>query len=818
MRKNNSILLDGDWSLIYVENKKLRTEKPEVATIEALEKTGYNKIPAKVPGNFERDLFRAGVIEDPYFAGNAIKYQRLENMHMFYYRTFELDREPSGEMKLHFEGIDTAAEIFVNGKLIAETENMLIPHTFDIVDDLVKGTNEIIVHIIPACIASRKYTMDAGTRVHGILTPTVFMRKSPHMFGWDIMVRLVSGGIWRSVWIETLPENRIDDVFAFAPFTDHETKTAEICTYVNTTLSEDDWKEYSLVFRGECGDHVFEDEVVHLSHTSCCRNIPIKDVKLWWPRNYGEQNMYDFTVKLLHLGKVVDEQTVRLGIRTTELERTDTTDEAGSGEFVFRINGKKVFVVGTNWVPADAMHSFDETRTPEILPMLDELGCNMIRIWGGNVYESDYLYNWCDEHGVMIWQDFIMGCALYPQDEEFKSRLFEEASIAVKRLRNHASIVLWAGDNECDEAYFWSTKPHHMSPTKNYLTRRLLPAVLRLHDQSRPFLPSSPYLSEEIVRTNKRYTASELHLWGPRDYFKSEFYKKSICHFVSETVYQGCPTPHSIARWARPELVWPWYDEKEVKPADGVHWDRNTVRPNQDWMAHATCSALDGTSPDEFRIVVTANQVITLFGREPDDLYTFARQSQISQAEAKKYYIERFRVTKWRRTGILWWNLIDGWPQVSDAIVDYYGTKKIAYHYLKRCQERLCLIFDEPENGQLPLYVANDYQEDKTVKYKVTDVESGEVIVESVVTAKADSVTHAWNKDMIEGEKRFYLIEWEMDGKKYKNHYFTNIIDIDYDYYASCMKKVGFWDEFEGFGEEHPKRSAELPYVFDKKF
>ena len=211
-----------------------------------------------------------------------------------------------------------------------------------------------------------------------------------------------------------------------------------------------------------------------------------------------------------------------------------------------------------------------------------------------------------------------------------------------------------------------------------------------------------------------------------------------------------------------------------------------------------------------------ANQVITLFGGEPDNIDDFAYMSQISQAEAKKYFIERFRATKWRRTGIIWWNLIDGWPQISDAVVDYYGVKKLAYHYIKRSQVPVCFIFDEPKDGQLPLVVTNDLQEDKKVRFKVTDLTNDEVLIDSIVTAKADNVTKVWNKDMCDGEKRFYLIEWEYDGIKGKNHYFTNIRDIDYKYYVDCMKKAGFYDEFEGFGETHKVKSEPLPYVFDK--
>ncbi len=811
---NNKILLDGSWSLIYVENKKLRTEKPTVSTIASLEAAGYEKIPAIVPGNIERDLFRAGVIEDPYFGDNAIKYQWIEKLHMFYYRTFTLQKKIAEEINLHFEGIDTAAEIFLNGEKIGETENMLISLTFEVADKLVEGENELIVHIIPACIAARKYAIAPGTRASAHHTCGISFRKAPHMYGWDIMARLVSGGIWKSVTLEQMADDRIDDVYIYTAGLDLANKKAALSVNFNCHLSGDDPKEYSVRFTGVCGDSVLENTVKRLWHTSETFTFNVSNVKFWWPHNYGEPNIYNYKVELLHLGKVVAEYNTRIGIRMVDLDRTDITDENGSGEFVFRVNGKKIFAMGTNWVPVDAMHSFDAERLPAIMPMLEDTGCNIIRIWGGNVYENDMLYDYCDDHGIMIWQDFIMGCALYPQDEEFKARLFDEATVAVKRLRRHPSIVLWAGDNECDEAFFWSDKLPFVVPSQNANTRVVLPGVLRINDPARPYLPSSPYLSDEIVNTGKGYYASENHLWGPRDYFKGKFYGTSVCHFASETGYHGCNSPDSIKRFIGEEYLWPWTNAE--RPPRGVLWNNEQVLANPHWLAHATCAVTDGSDGDRYRIPLMSNQVITLFGEAPEDINTFAYQSQISQAEAKKFFIERFRASKWRRTGIIWWNLIDGWPQISDAVVDYYGCKKLAYHYIKRSQNPLCFIFAEPEDGMLPLRVVNDLQEDKKVNFKVTDLTNDEVLIDSTVLAKADSVTPIWNKDMIEGEKRFYLIEWELDGVRYKNHYFTNIIDIDYDYYVSCMKKADFWNEFEGFGNEHPRKSPDLPYVFTK--
>jgi beta-mannosidase len=193
------------------------------------------------------------------------------------------------------------------------------------------------------------------------------------------------------------------------------------------------------------------------------------------------------------------------------------------------------------------------------------------------------------------------------------------------------------------------------------------------------------------------------------------------------------------------------------------------------------------------------NQVTTLFGNTvPNTLADFAKASQISQAEAKKYFIERFRVTKWRRTGIIWWNLIDGWPQFSDAVVDYYYVKKLAYQYIKRSQNPICLIFDEPKENVLTLHAVNEFTRDYSLSYTVTDLTTGKTVVAGEAVAKAESSRPICHVEIAEGEKHFYFIEWKIDGKTYSNHYMTNIKDIDYAEYLGYIEKCGY-AQFEGF-------------------
>ena len=774
------IPLDGaDWKLSYVENSRLLADGNDgCGTIAAIEAAGYPTVDAVVPGNFELDLFRAGVIEEPYFGTNPIRLQRLECMHMFYYRRFTAGAAGARqETFLVFEGLDTAAEVWLNGVKLAAVCNMLIEHELPADGVLRAGENELVVHIRPAAIEARRYEQAPLYSALPYNYDSLYLRKAASMYGWDIMPRFVSGGIWRGVSVVRKPKERIEDVFAYTTRADVERGRADTAFWFSLKSDADLLNGCTLTVEGMCGESRFSAET-RVWFTAGTLRASVEGCRFWWPRNSGRAELYDVTVTLRRDGTVVDQAMLRMGVRTVALDRTSTTDAAGNGEFCFRINGKRIFAMGTNWVPVDAFHSNDVNRLPEILPMLSDLGCNIVRCWGGNVYEHESFFDYCDENGIMVWQDFAMGCAIYPQDRRFLEMLEPEIVGVVRKYRNHPALVLWAGDNECDQAYSWGGL--RLNPNDNRITRGLIPALLNAHDFTRPYLPSSPYIDGEAFRSGK--PISEDHLWGPRDYFKGKYYTSSVCHFASETGYHGCPSVDSLKRFISPEQLWPWSEDGDGK------------RAKPDWLAHAASMELSDRGAYAYRIGLMARQVKTLLGYEPETLEEFVAASQISQAEAKKYFIERFRIGKWRRTGIIWWNLIDGWPQISDAVVDYYYDRKLAYDYIKRSQQPVCLMFDEPDaDGQAWLYAVNDTPEERRLDYRISDALTGEVLIEAAGTAEADASRRLRRLPVKADEQRFYLIEWTLsDGTSGKNHYMTGLLNIELGSYREALKRCGF--------------------------
>ena len=783
LMKTDSI---SKWKLAFIENEKLNLSGIEYTTADEVLKSGMKVIEASVPGNFELDFMREGLLEDVYVGTHSVDTQRLENLHFYYFADFEVEDVPGCNRVLCFEGIDTVAEIFVDGKKLGFVENMHHAHRFNI-NSLESGKHSVLVHIIPVCIYARQFDIPAMCFGLKYNHDGIEVRKSGSMFGWDIMPRLVSAGLWKPVSIEYVKKARIKDPFVYAErfYSGHD--VAIMVATFRIESDKDFISDYEVVITGKCGESKFEQRWRPFNASNKV-TFELGYPKLWWPKNYGEQNLYDIEMTLYYKGDECDKVNFRTGIRSVWLKRTSCSGE--DGEFCFIINGKRIFVNGTNWVPTDAFPSRHDEYTLRGLEFANDLGCNMIRCWGGNTYPSHLFYDYCDEHGIMVWQDFSLGCGHYPDDDRLCGLVKEEVKQVVIERRNHPSLVLWAGDNECDcfVVYNWemhlteNDRPANINPNYNKLTRDVILKELRNHDAARPYLPSSPFIDDVAYLKGM---PSEDHLWGPRDFFKGQFYGTAECHFASEIGYHGCPSPKSIERFIT----------KENLPNKSI----NEIKTNPEWLIHSagieTC--VEG-NPYAYRNGLMISQVERIFGKASDDLSEFARQSQISQAEAKKFFIEMFRVQKWNKTGILWWNVIDGWPQVSDAIIDWYGTRKLAYHYIKRSQAPLCFMFKEPEDGELTLIATNESRICEEGAYKVTSMVDGKLVLEGSFKLEPDGKAEVAR--LKEKKNDFYLIEWSFSGGKGKNHYVTTIGDgWTYEKYKECMQKAGFYDEFEGF-------------------
>lgn len=734
-----SISLNGDWTLYYAPEKG---GKPDCYTPSLVEQ--WPCVPARVPGNVELELVRAGVERDPFYGENLTDFAPYEYYQWVYVRTFDVPADLDGEQQLlRFDGLDTFADVYLNDVWIGSAANMLIEHTFDVTGQVRRGArNQLAVHLHAAMNRARGRAYPVALRGTGHRNEICWLRKAPHSFGWDIAPRLVSAGLWRGVSLVGCGRTRLTETYYATPELTPEGDIWLQYAYRFTT-DHDTLEGFRVRVVGSCGDEVFMDEqAAHF--VSANHALRIRAPKLWWPAGYGGQPLYTMRMELLYHGQLVDRIVERIGLRTLRLERRFTP---GDQAFQLFVNDTRIFAKGTNWVPLDALHSRDADRLNQAHALCVEAGCNMVRCWGGNVYEDHAFFDLCDQTGILVWQDFAMGNTNYPQTEDFAAMLEQELGSVIRKLRNHPSLALWSGDNEVDFKNMGYQYPAYAS-RYNRVAQELLPRLVQAHDPYRVLIPSSPEVPDGFTTDN----VPEQHTWGARAWYKDDFYKHAAARFISEAGYHGCPAPSSLRRFLPPEQLWPL--------------------DNRAWAMHST---------EDVRIEPTLNgrnelmrnQVRLLFGEAPDTLEDFALLSQISQAEALKFFIERSRAKKWERTGILWWNMLDCWPQISDAAVDYYFTKKLAFSYVKRAQRPVLLFVGELEGWEYPLLFSNDTRAEAAVEYTVTDGDTERLLASGRLRVPAGENRTAGALRLPAGEQRLLLLRWTVGGVEYGNHYIT---------------------------------------------
>jgi len=715
---NRRTSLNGTWSLMYGPDSDRGPSRPA-----DLSASGFPEIAARVPGNTVLDLMNAGVIGDVSVGNRIYDYLPYESYQWWYRRTFDTPAHGADDrIELVCGGLDTIAEVFVNGRLVGQSANMMIAHRFDITDAVHAdgASNDLAIRLRSSVREGRKYTPDLMEWSFPSNWEGQNVRKAPHTFGWDILPRLMTEGIWRDIAIEVLPPTRWRDVAFITTEVDPAKHSARALIFWD--FATDREAVGALTVRAtlsRAGHVVYQNQWHALAHTGRTPML-LNDVHLWWPRGSGEASLYDFALELIdESGRTLDVRAMRVGLRTIQLVRTEiTTPDAG--EFVFVVNGEKVYVRGTNWVPLDSIHSRDANHLSHTIAMACDLNCNMVRCWGGNVYEDHAFFDACDESGLMVWQDFALACHVPPQTDAFAEKMRIEAESVVRKLRSHASLAVWCGNNEIDEMMPYSI------PVRGYherTSRQVLADVTRRMDPWRSYLPSSPYRSEELERQGRPELKPEDHLWGPRGDFKASFYTQSPAHFVSEIGYHGCPELASLQQMMDAEFVWPWQN-------------------NDQWLTKST-RAKPGDSNYDYRIALMASQIRVLFGDVPTDRDDFIFASQITQAEANKFFIERWRMGKWHRTGMIWWNLRDGWPIISDAVVDYYNRRKLAYDVIKRVQTTVCAMMGEagePTAGQHVLRVVNDARVGHKGRVTVRNIDDNHLLLEGTFHVAANSV------------------------------------------------------------------------------
>ncbi len=629
-------------------------------------------LPAQVPGHVHLDLMRLGLIPDPFERMYERAVQWVDETDWVYERTFTVAQ---GELEgarhlLRFGGLDTVARVLLNGSLIGAPDNMFVPHELDVGGVLREGENTLTVELASAQRAGEERLQalraaegpELDVYARGLMARS-FVRKAQYMYGWDWGPRLRSCGIWQDVTLLRVPIARVRD-WAYA-----NTFAADGSCRVTVRVDLDGAASQvqAALSRGDRRVEVRQPatgQTVELA-------LDVAQAERWWPAGVGDPALYDLELTVERDGQAVDRLAARIGLREIELVREP--DAAGES-FFFRVNGVPVFCKGANWIPAD---SFPARVTPERyrahVEMARDCGMNMLRIWGGGLYETEAFYEACDELGLMVWQDFPYACALYPDDDAAADVARAEAVAAIRRLRHHPSLALYCGNNENQmgaSGGWWGPLPRCRG---DRLYDDVLPRAVAEEDPGRPYWPGSPYGGKEPNDEG----AGDCHYWnvwhGAGDW---RYYSDCTARFVSEFGFAAPPAQRTL--------------EDALAPRDrgadtiAMRWHDKTGKGYATYLGFI---ALHYPMP------------MTL----PDLVY----YGQLNQAEGMKYGIEHFRRLRPHTMGTLVWQLNDCWPVQSWAWLDYHMYPKAAWYYAKRFYAPL-LVSMRRQDDRVEVHVTND--------------------------------------------------------------------------------------------------------------
>ena len=632
-------------------------------------------IQAQVPGSVYADLLTASSIEDPFFRDNELQIKKLSHNDYEYRREFLIaeDLINSDRIVLCCEGLDTLAEISINNQPVAHTDNMHRTYEFDIKNLLVEGNNQIrIIFRSPVEYLARKHQerplWNAGDSENGF----AHLRKAHYMFGWDWGPTLPDMGIWRSISIRGFNIGRLKDVYVTQLHKqDNVALEAKIEIEQWGTDTETDITVHVVNPDGEA-----QIQKISAAGNSEALKFDIKDPQLWWPNGYGEQPLYQVAVELVHHDEVLDKDNFRIGLRTLTIRQNE--DEWGE-EFAFEINGAAIFSMGADYVPEDNLLSrCNREKTEKLISSCVAANFNSIRVWGGGIYPDDDFFDLCDEYGLIVWQDFMFACAVYEMTDEFTESIRREVQDNVRRIRHHASLGLWCGNNEMEWGWEEWNFPKDEKLRADYLKQfeEVIPEVVRDVDPNTFYWPASPSSGGGFDKPNDE-NRGDVHDWmvwhgrQPFTYFRKHYYR-----FLSEFGLQSFPALKTIHAFTLPE-------DRNIFSRVMEHHQKNGT----------------GNSTILYYIAETF--------KYPKNLDALSYASQLIQAEGMKYAVEHMRRHRGRCMGAIYWQLNDCWPVASWSSIDSFGRWKTLHYVAKRFFQPVLLSACETGTGAT-LHLTND--------------------------------------------------------------------------------------------------------------
>lgn len=731
---------------------------------------------ATVPGHVHTDLLQHGLIPDPYVGMAEDGLQWIGKVGWEYQLVFDVDATTlrRQHQTLRFEGLDTFAEVTLNGEPLLTTNNAFRHYEAQVVGKLRSRGNHLLVRFsspiqellpqvqsMPIKLAGN-YPSPYGDEPKDAMTGN-FVRKPGYHYGWDWGPRYVTAGIWRPVKLIAFDEARIEGVQVnqISVNADQANLVARAEVQVNRSLVGSRHGELAADVYAPDGSLILKaKQTVHNIANKPSILLEIPKPQLWYPNGYGKQHLYTIKLRLLERGKTIAEKTQRVGLRTVELDRREDQIENANGKkgqaFTLVINGIPVFAKGANLIPFDMFpNRVPVNKQRQILQSARDANMNMLRIWGGGYYENDALYEMADEMGLMIWQDFMFGGGVVPAyDSVFRANVAIEAQQQVKRLRHHPSIVLWCGNNEEETAWKdWGIGKEMQKANPEFANqvwqgyRQLfgedLRRVVHEHGLGVPYWSSSP--SNDLDEKANDSDRGDKHYWEVWGGSKPvEDYLRETPRFMSEFGLQAWPSLSTIDTFSKKS-------EQEI--------DSPVIRQHQKFMA--------GEGNQRLLHYIRAN-----YG-EPKDFAHFVYLSQVMQAEGITLAIKHHRASMPRTMGSLYWQLNDVWPGASWSSIDYFGNWK-ALNYQARKAFAPMIAVAENLDGMTTLSVVSERLQQEQAQLRIRTMDFfGHVVREEVISCTANPNTATrikqyQNDELLQGHaanKHLVLIELLQNGK-----------------------------------------------------
>lgn len=699
----------------------------------------YNWYPATVPGVVHTDLMDNDMIEDPFYRLNEKGMQWIDKEDWIYETTFEASPEllNQNNIMLVFEGLDTYADVYVNEEKVLSSNNMFREWKIDVKTHLKPGSNQLRVYFhspikvdIPK-FDTLKYPVEAGndqSENGGVFDKkvSVFARKAGYHYGWDWGPRLVTSGIWRPVYLLAWNNARIDNIH----YIQESVTERKANIRANIQIVADKDCNAMVTIKAEGVKDTWTKMVQLKKGTNMVENdLVINRPKLWWTNGLGEAHLYPFTASITIEGEIADSQTDNIGIRSLKVINQKDAD---GHSFYFELNGVKVFAKGANYIPQDNFlpRVTNERYEKTILDAVNA-NMNMLRIWGGGIYENKIFYDLCDKYGIMVWQDFMFACSTYPMDPDQLANITQEAIDNVIRLRNHPSIAIWCGNNEMHTAWFnwgWMKKYTELGVLdelrKDYkdVFHGVLPEVVKTYDPTTFYLPSSPYGGDPDKKCESGQPLwnpnGDGHYWGVW-HAKAPIteYNNIRARFFSEYGFQSFPEYQSVLKYAPEERDHDIYSD--------------VMMSHQRGGDHAN-KLIESYLLSEYQ--------------QPKNFESFLYMNQVLQGDAIKTAIEAHRRDMPYCMGTLFWQHNDCWPVASWSSRDYYGRWK-AQHYFSRKAFEDILVSPILNGSNLNVYVVSDRLKSAsgTLEVKVIKL-NGEILGTYSKQAKvpANTSTQIW--------------------------------------------------------------------------